>query len=267
MPDDPQPDEGQGAGGSGGLFDSYLQAVPEEHRAVVGGYLADAAKNVNSRLEEAATLRTTYESYQQAGLAQYTPDEAKQLFDWHQSVVTSPDAYQQFIADQAKELGLTVAEQQSLAEDVSEFTPDQVRTLVQELAQAQVAPLQEQIQQIETQRFIDSEAQLVSDRFQTLEREHSLVLTKEQKDMIVDLGLGAMPEDDATLVAGKDWVGAGFDRFREIFAEGQKAWVDDKTKQPKPAVSSSGGFESVDLPKTWKEAGEMAKERLRQSRA
>ena len=58
--------EGQGDSGSTpGVFDSYLQTVPEDGRETVANYLKDAERTVNGRLSEAAQLKETWGPYEQ----------------------------------------------------------------------------------------------------------------------------------------------------------------------------------------------------------
>ena len=116
MPDDVQPQEGQGSEATGGLFDSYLEAVPAEARETVTSYLKDAEKNVNSRLQEAAEYKKTWEPYQGVeALKSYPPEQLSELLAWHQQVTSSDDAFQQWLANAAQEAGLTKAEEQELA--------------------------------------------------------------------------------------------------------------------------------------------------------
>ena len=110
MPDDLQPQEGQGDAGTGGIFDPYLSAVPEEARDAVAGYLKDAEKNVNGRLAEAADLQKNLGPYKDVDLSGYDPEILQQLIAWHQQTTADPDAYKQFIEGEAKELGITPQE-------------------------------------------------------------------------------------------------------------------------------------------------------------
>src|SRR5476651_2306791 len=109
MPDDLQPDEGQGDAGTG-IFDPYLSAVPEDAREAVAGYLKDAEKNVNGRLAEAAELQKSLGAYKDVDLSGYDPETLSQLLTWHQQTTADPAAYRQFIESEATELGITPKE-------------------------------------------------------------------------------------------------------------------------------------------------------------
>lgn len=263
MADEAQPDQGQGDTGSGGLFDSYLQAVPEDARDYVRGYLEDAGRNVNSRFEEAAALQKQYEPFAQIdGISQYQPDELGQLLAWHQSVASSEDAYRQFIAAQAQELGLT--EQQ--VEETPELTPESVQALIEEAVASRVAPAEERLQTFETQQWVENERTMIRDRMTELETEAGVQLTDEQRDRVLRLAESMVDGDNVALVNGIDWVKPGFDEYLRIRGEGAQGLVDDKVAQPSPAVAA-GGTAVHELPKSWEDARERVRERLRQSRA
>lgn len=262
MPDDVQPDTGQGDQGSGGLFDSYLQTVPEDQRATVEPFLQDASKHVDSRLSEAAEIKRALGQYQQVdGLTQYAPEQLSELLAWHQQVSSSPDAYQQWLADAAKEAGLTPAEEQQVdaLEAEGDLTPEEINELIDQRADQRVAPLQESLQELKTERAIDTETENVRTELGRLESEHKLSLSDAQKDIL--LKLGEDYEGDGS------WVQAGFDRYREIVAEGQKAFVADKTgQQVSPSLQGGGGMPTLPAAKTFKEAAAQARERFAQSR-
>lgn len=253
MPDDVQDQGSQGDQGTG-IFDSYLQNVPEEHREIVGSYLKDAEKNVNSRLEEAATFKNTWEPYQGVeALTQYDPKELADLLTWHQQV-QQEDGYRDFVANAAKELGLIEAEAEA------EENPNaEIEALIQAQAQAQMAPIQEKIQEWETERAIDAEDQSIRSELSRLEAESGIALTKDQKAMILDLGISHDGQGS--------WVQAGFDRFKSMTAEAQRAFVSDKSTQPAVALTAGGGSEQPKPTRTFEEAAERTRERFRQSRS
>jgi hypothetical protein len=260
-----QPDEGQG-GGSGGLYDSYLQFVPPDQQDAARAHLEEVSKSVNSRLEEAATLRNTYEPYTNVpGFDMYTPDEMGSLFQWHQNIASDPDTFRGWLGQAAQESGLTVAESQQLGE-FAENAPDDQITALQQQFDNQSAQFTQQIDDLRSQQFESAEANLIEQRFSQLEAENGLELSKEQRDMIVMLGLQAMPDDGQSLINGDDWIGAGWESFRNVWAQAQTAFVNDKAAAPPPAVSS-GGAPIAEPPKTWETAKQEAAERLRQSRA
>jgi hypothetical protein len=255
MPDDLQPDSGQGDAGTG-IFDSYLQNVPEEHREIVGSYLKDAEKNVNGRLEEAATLKSTWEPYQEVEqLTQYDPKELAELLAWHEQV-KQEDGYQRFVAEAAKELGLIEAQEQ--VEEAENPNAD-IEALIAAQAQAQVAPIQEKIQEWETERAIDTEDQNIKTELSRLEEESGVTLSKDQKAMVLDLGINHEGQGS--------WVQVGFDRFRSMTAEAQKAFVQDKTTQPAVPLAAGGGSERLKPTTTFEQAAARTKERLRQSQS
>lgn len=263
--DDPvQGSEPQGGEPTGTptALESYLQTVPEDVREHVQPYLKDAEKNVNSRLAEAAEIKRALGQYQQVdGLTQYAPEQLSELLAWHQQVSSSPDAYQSWLAEAAKEAGLTPAEEQQVdaLEADGELTPEKIEQLIDQRADQRVAPLQQSLQELKTERAIDTETENIRSELNRLESEHKLSLSDAQKDIL--LKLGEDYEGDGS------WVQAGFDRYREIVAEGQKAFVADKTgQQLPPSLQGGGGMPAAPATKTFKEAAEQARERFAQSR-
>jgi len=259
-----QPPEGQDPG-SGGLYDSYLQFVPPDRQEDARAHLEEVSRSVNGRLEEAASLRTQYEPYQQVpGFDSYTPEEMGQLFAWHQNIAASPDTFRDWLLEASREQGLMVSEQERLEQAAYE-PDDDVRNLQQQFEQ-QIQPLQDRIDELSSQQFQNAEAALINDRFAQIEADNNLQLSDQQRDIIVRLGLSAMPEDGQALVNGNDWIGAGWEAFRDVWAQAQNAFVTDKAAAPPPALES-GGSEIAHGPKTWDEARRSAAERLRQSAA
>ena len=62
MPDDVQPQEGQGSE-AGSPFDSYLQSVPAEAKEQAEAWFKDTSKSLNEKLEAAAELKKHWEPY------------------------------------------------------------------------------------------------------------------------------------------------------------------------------------------------------------
>lgn len=259
MPEDVQPPEGQGDEAAGGLFDSYLQSVPEDQRATVEPFLKDASKHVDSRLQEAADIKKALGPYQGISLDAYTPDELSQLIAWHQGVSASPDAYKQWLTQEAKEAGLTLAEaeeQVETAEAEGELTPERVKQLIDEQAEQRLAPVQESLEELRNERNVDKEEMFVRGELTALEAEHKVTLSEEQKEMVCDLGLNYDGDES--------WVKHGFDRFREITNAGQRAFVEEKAAQPTAGLQAGGNAAPPGI-KTFQDAEKAARERFAQS--
>lgn len=259
--DDPvQGEQPQGADSQPGVFDSYLQSVPEDHREPVAQYLKDAERQVNSRLQEAAELRKTWQPYQDAGVTQLPPDQAQQLLEWY-GYIQQEGNYEQWLREQYEQL-----DQQQVREDPSleGLSRTEVEQLAQQMAEQQLAPFQQQLEQMQFQQATDQEHSLMQSALTDLEKEHGVKLNEEQKAVVFDLGMSAMPDEGQTLANGHNWVKAGFDRFQEIASQAQRAFVDQKAQQP-PTPLQSGGVAGVQAPTDWKGAAEMARERMRQS--
>ncbi len=255
MADDVQPPEGQGAEPEGGIFAPYLEAVPEEHRATVAGYLKDAEKNVNERISKASEIEKTLGPYKDLDLSNYPPDQLQELLAWHQQVTATPEAFQTWLSDTAKEAGLTLAEKEEVEDDAIEgdLTRDEVQKLVEERAQERLGPLEQRLDAWEQQQAVDRTEAEIRDNLTGLETEHKLKLSDEQKAMVLDLGMNH---------EGDDWVKQGFERFREITTQGQRDFVSDKTATPGVPMSA-GGVPAASPITDFKAASDMLRERLR----
>jgi hypothetical protein len=261
MAEEAQPTQGQDPNG-GGLYDSYLQFVPPDRQQEARAHLEEVSRTVNSRLEEAASLRNTYEPYKEAGLELYTPEEFGQLAMWHQNIAAHPDTFRDWLMAASQEAGLSIGEREAL-EDAA---PDDQVAALQQQFENQGAQFQQDIADIREQQFQNAESQLINERFAALEQETGIELGREQRDMVVMLGLREMPNDGQSLLNGDDWIGAGWKAYENVWNQAQTAFVTEKSTAPPPALSS-GGSEIAHPPRTWEEAKASAAERLRQSRA
>lgn len=262
--------EPQGGETTPGIFDSYLQAVPEDAREAVTGYLRDAEKNVNGRLAEAAELKKTWEPYQdvQASLAAYDPEQLNQLLAWHQQVSASPDAFKDWLTREAQEAGLTLAEAEAQIDEQvesGELTPERIQQLAQQAAEDRFAPIEERVAAFEREKETDTEWRAIEDAWGDIQKEHKLDLTKDQKAVILDLGMPLAVDDKGNDLPAGDasWVKAGFDRWKEITTAGQRAFVEQKAQQPGAALTS-GGTPALKPTTDWGEAASQLRERLRQ---
>lgn len=257
MPDE-QPVEGQDATASTGLFDSYLQAVPEDARETVASYLKDAEKNVNSRLEKAAELEKTWGPYQNVdALSQYPPEQLSELLAWHQQVTSSDEAFQQWLSQAAGEAGFTKAETEDLAtaEETGELSQAKIEQLIQDRASQQLQPLEQKLSQWEEKQVLNETANEFSSEIARLEKEHG-DFNEEVVKAIIDLGKDYEGEGS--------WVQAGYDRLEKISGDAQRAFVTAKSGQPAGALSA-GGLEAFKATTSFKEAEEQLRERLRQT--
>jgi hypothetical protein len=264
-----QPAEGQGGEPTGTPtpLESYLQSVPEDHRAIVEPHLREHEKNVNSRLQEAAEFRKKMEPFSQIdGLTSYDPEQLSQLVAWHQQIMSTPDGFQQWLAQAAKEAGLTAAEEQQLSdlEQDGELTREHIEQLIQQQADQRVAPLQQKLERFEQNQMVGQEETAIRQAFDQIESESKLSLSEAQKEVILDLGMAFAGADGKELPMGDaSWVQKGFDRFQSIASEAQRSFVDGKSQQPNPPLPT-GGQPAAGGPKTFEEARQQAMGRLRQ---
>jgi hypothetical protein len=269
MPDDLQPgNEGQGDA-STGIFDPYLQAVPEDARETVASYLKDAEKNVNGRLAEAAELQKTFGAFKDVeGLTTYDPADLSQLIAWHQSVTANPDVYKEWLSREAQEAGLTQAEEQELqeAEETGELTREQVQQLIQDTAEQRLAPIEEQFSALQAEKAVDTEATAIDSAFDQIQSEFKLELNKDQKAVILDLGMPlAYDEKGNELPMGdSSWVRKGFDRWKEVTDTGARLFIEQKANQPGTPLNA-GGTPAAPPITSFGDANAALRERLRQA--
>lgn len=254
------PEGGQGTTTeeSGGLFDTYLQAVPEDAREYVTGYLKDAEKNVNSRLSEAADIQKSLGPYKDiAGdLSQYDPQQLQSLLQWHQQIGQSEETYNQWLKQAAQEAGLTLAEAEAALNE-EEPTIQQIQEAAEQRALATVQPFAQEFEAFKQEQAISSMEQHITSEFARLEAESGVKLTEDIQKAIVDLG---------ETHQGDDWIKVGFDRYRALAGAAQADFVADKTTAPKPPLTS-GGQGAPPRITSFEEAGIQARERLRQALA
>lgn len=259
MAEDVQVPEGaQGSEGTtteGGLFDSYLSAVPDDARETVASYLKDAEKNVNSRLEKAAELEKTLGPYQQVDLSGYPPEQLQELLAWHQQVTSSDDALKAWVEQTAREQGLIEDQQQAAEEDgvPGDLSREDIQKLVEDRAAEQVGPLEQRLSAWEEQQQVSAVEQEINTTFAELEKEHELTLDHDAKAEILDLGIGHESEEPG------GWVKHGFDRHQKIGAASQAQFVADKTGTPTAGLSA-GGSPAFKPATTFEGAGKQARE-------
>jgi hypothetical protein len=270
MPEDVQPGTGQGTEDTGSPYDSYLQTVPDEARGAAEQWFRDTSKGLDAKLQEAAELRQTWEPFQQVQdtLTQYDPEQLSQLLAWHQQVTADDGAFKAWITQAAQEAGLTLAEAEAQVEQQvqdGEITPERIQELAQAAAQERIGPIEQQLTQLQSERAVDFEAQAIDQAFAAIQTDTKLELSKEQKAVILDLGMPlAVDAKGQELPMGDaSWVKAGFDRWKEITAAGQRAFVEEKAQQPAQALTS-GGTPALKPITGWGEANSALRERLRQ---
>ncbi len=268
MPDDLQPDEGQGDA-STGIFDPYLQAVPEDARETVASYLKDAEKNVNGRLAEAAELQKTFGAFKDVeGLTTYDPNDLSQLIAWHQSVTANPDAYKEWLSREAQEAGLTQAEEQELqeAEEAGELTREEINKLIQDTAEQRLAPIEEQFSELQKEKAVDTELGAINSAFDQLQSKYKVELSNDQRAIILDLGMPLAHDEKGNELPMGDasWVEKGYGRWKEISDTGARLFIEQKANQPGTPLNA-GGTPAAPPITSFGDANAALRERLRQA--
>lgn len=270
MPDDVQPEPGQGTEATGGLYDSYLQTVPDEARPAAEQWFRDTSKGLDAKLQEAAELKKTWEPYQDVrdSLAAYDPQDLQQLIAWHQQVTSSDEAYRTWLQESAKEAGLTVAEEETLAaaEEAGELSRDEVQRLIQEATAERLAPVEQQLSVQESERLTTIEESAINTEFGRISQEIGHELSKDEKAAIVALGmdLAVDAKGEALPMGDASWVQKGFDRYKQITDAGNRTFVEQKMQQPGQSLSA-GGTPALKPITSFQDANAAMRERLRQA--
>lgn len=224
---------GQGTSEPEGVFAPYLQEVPEEHRTVVGGYLKDAEKNVNTKLREAADLQSRFGDYKDIDLSSVTPEQLSNVIAFVKDVGSSPEAYQEWLRSEATEAGLIKAEE----EEAQGEDPD-LEQYIQSRIQAALNPVTQKLSQFEqqTQQQQQAEQQAgiehhIESKFKEIETRDGVKLSDEQQEAI--LALSEQVQDD-------DFVEQGYAKLRALEGGAQAGLVKDKASQPAPSLRSGG---------------------------
>jgi hypothetical protein len=268
MPDDVQPDEGQGTEATESPYDSYLQSVPTEARPAAEQWFRDTSKGLDAKLQEAAELRSTLGPYKEVDLAGYDPETLSQLIAWHQQTTADPDAYRQFIESEATELGITPKEAEEVvaAEESGEITREQIEQQIQQIAEERLNPVQEQLTALQEEKAVDAETQSIDQAFAQIASEFKLELNKDLRAQILDLGMplaydakgNELPMGDAS------WVRKGFDRLKEITDAGNRTFVEEKVAMPGGALTAGGTAQQKPIT-SYEDANDALRERLRQA--
>lgn len=222
-------DQGQAqpAESESSIFDPYLQTVPEEYRETVSGYLKDAERNVNTQLQEAATLRKQFGPYSEVDLSSVSPQQLSQVLTWVQQVGASPQAYQEWLRQEAEQAGLIEAAQQAQTPEDGQELEAYIQSRIQEA----IAPLSEHLTQNEQAARQQAMENHISSTIAKLEADNKTKFTDDQVEAI--LALGEQTE-------GQDWIEQGYAKYAALTGAAQASLVNQKGSQPAPALRPGG---------------------------
>ena len=258
MPEDIQPQEGQGAvEQEAGFFDSYLESVPEDWtsvpqegtpREIVSNYLKDTEKGVHSKLSEAAELRQKFGDYKDIDLSSVPPQQLAQVIEFVNQVGSSPEAYQEWLRAEAEAAGLL---QQQEAQQEAPADEQDLEAYIQSRIDSALNPVQQQLSQYGEQASANEQAQAqqqmeghITSTLGALEAENKVKLTDEQQEAVLALG---------EQVDTQDWVQQGFAKYQALTGAAQASFVADKANQPAPALRT-GGQAAAQKPKAFGDA-------------
>lgn len=257
MTDDAQPAEGQGGegGDDSGLYSEYLQAVPEDQRSLVEPALKGFAQNANKKFQEHADYRKQWEPFEGLGVNKMDPEYLGELMQFAETHLSSEEALQAFIAEQAQQLGLGAEEY-----DETDQEDDPVQAELEELRQwrSQVEEREQTREQAQREQqangFIDSE-------LERLKTEVGELPNEKASDWVFSRA-AALADDPETQGQA---IETAYREYFDHIAQVEKGLLSRKGSQP--AAPEQGGRPGTGTePVTdFKQARAMAAERLRQS--
>lgn len=252
QPTGENPGASQGGASQNGLYD--LTAVPEHLREAVSPILKDIEGNVTKKLMEAADFRKTWEPYSELGITDVDPEELSELLAFRE-LAQDPDQFRQWYDQVGSELGFSNQEQGQedldLGDDFGMVSKSDVEQMVQERLQEALAPFQQQIQEQQFEKAVQTELETIEKELDGLQEEHG------DFDREKVLRLAAAYGDE------KDAIQRGYQDYMDIVSGAQKNLVSDKLGQP--STPENGGVpNTAPQPVTdFNKARQMAKERIR----
>jgi hypothetical protein len=175
MPDenvDPvQPPEGQGGSDNEAPYAEYLSRIPEEARGEAEAAFKEWDASTTRRFQAQAEAQERWKPYEEAGINQLSPDEAKWAREFY-GALDNPQAIQQWYQQYAEQNGLTVAEAQQQAPPPDEFGT-YTDPGIEDVLKQHLSPIERQLQEFadwrtsemqkgqaaEAQRYVDSEVE------------------------------------------------------------------------------------------------------------
>lgn len=268
MADEAQPQEGQGSD-AGSPFDSYLSSVPDGARDAAEAWFKDTSKGVNEKLEQAAELRKQWEPYSEVQNLP-PPEQLSELLQWSNETLTSQETFDKWVTELAEAKGMTQAQaEQEVEEDIlagerQGLTPEQIQQQIDERAAQALAPVQEQLATLQQERGVDVEHQAINGELSRLEKEAGVELDEGQRAQVLNLGMAYAYDGQGNELAPGDasWVPKGFEEFKAIGEQANKAFVEVKAAQPASAITTGGNAQPKPIT-SFQEAAEAARERFK----
>lgn len=247
----------QGGASQNGLYD--LTAVPEHLHEAITPILKDIEGNATKKFQEHADFRKTWEPYQDLGITDIDPEELSELLAFRE-LAQDPDQFRQWYDQVGSELGYSNQEQGQddlggLDDDFGMVSKSDVEQMVQERLQEALAPFQQQIQEQEFEKSVQTELQAIQQELDALQEEHG----EFDREKVLRLASAYGDEKDA--------IQRGYQDYADIVSGAQKGLISDKLGQP--STPENGGVPAVGTEPvtTFDKARQMAKERIRQGAA
>jgi hypothetical protein len=257
--------EGQGqSDAETGLYD--LSTVPEEHRSIVEQHLKEIERNANTKFQEAAEYRKSWEPFGELGLQEVGPQGVGALLQFAQDISSeNPETARGAFMALAEAAGVDLAG--AVAPQGEGIDPDDSADAPLTRAEFKAWQDKQQAEQVEAQRLADLRVQGEAG----LRAEYTEVETLNGKAFDTTPGSGSDGElsEQAELIAlAKQFqlthdrpIEAAFQWMQRIRGQAEKALVDRQPTPPAPAERGGRASSPVEAVDDWDTAERLHRER------
>ena len=198
---------------TGGLYD--LAQVPEDLRPHVEPHLKAIEGSVTKKLQENAEKLKAWEPYDELGLSEIQPEALQQLLDFAE-LAQDETRFADWWKETGERMGLFPEETEG-DDDLlglgEELTPDKVKELIAEAVSENMKPVNETLQQQQTERAEQEAMAEVQKELAALKEEHGDDL---DVDAIVNLAYAYADDDPDSAIA------KGFAEYQRIVGKGAR---------------------------------------------
>lgn len=256
-----QPDEGQGAA----PYQEYLDRIPEELREQVEPVFRDWDAGTTRKFQEAAEYRSRMQPYEQAGITNHSPDVLQWGANFYDAVQQNPAAVQEWFNDYAQEHGLSVKQQEKLADDLG--LGDELETSdISKALEQHLGPISQQLGEInqwrqaqEQQVALQAATQMVTEQMADIKEKHPDIYD----EAAIEPFIGKYIEQDPM-----NAVARGFADYEAVYNQITKKALQGKVNTSGAAPEGGGYADGApEEIKTLGDANRIALERMRGNRA
>src|SRR6266496_462591 len=229
------------------IHEEFISALPEELQEDAGKYVEHWDKYVQDKFGENAEEIKGWEPYSNIQVDENTainirdipPEELAELLAWRE-IANDPEELAKYSGEQEVPEDPQVAQLLQQVTELSAWKQQQEQQSAQMAQEAQVA---------QAQTWVDSELGKIKEQYPKL--------SDQDIDDICALASRYEPADDV--------IQKGFKDFQEIVARTEREFFQKKAGQPRPAESGGAPNTAAEPIRTYDDASEAARMRLRES--